>query len=249
MRVVSAAAMAACLFVFPPAAHAGQAAQTPAPAPQDAAPASEPQGAAPASEPRRAAPPPAPQGAVPAPAPQGDASAPAPQGAAPAGAQTPQGPQTVAAPPARAFTAHAGLLFNTVKADKTADFEKVIAAVQAALEKSTDPTIQAQARGWRVFKAAEAGPNNTVLYVFVLDPAVPGADYGFGHILGNAYTDPAELQMIWKLYTDSVTTGGTLLNLTPVDATAAPEATAPAPFAPPDAQPKMLPPDADPNRR
>ena len=154
------------------------------------------------------------------------------------------------APPARAFTANAGLLFNTVKPERTADFEKVIGYLQTALAKSSDPTIQAQARGWRVFKASEPGPNNTVLYVFVLDPAVPGADYGLGHILGQAYTDPGELQEIWRLYTNSVTSGGTLLNLVPVGAAVAPEPTTPAPFALPEEQPKMLPPpDADPNRR
>ncbi|HVZ23182.1 MAG TPA: hypothetical protein VG871_19045 [Vicinamibacterales bacterium] len=185
----------------------------------------------------------------------------------PAPATTSPAPQTTAAPqkttapapgalpPARAFTANAGLIFNTVKPDREADFEQVITDLRSALEQSTDPTVQAQARGWRIYKAAEPGPNNTILYVFVIDPAVPGADYGLGHIFGQAYTDPAQLQAVWKLYTESVTGGGTLLNLgppvppapaTPTTPAASPAAT---PFAIPDTQPKMLPPDADPNRR
>ena len=215
MRLLSAAAIAATLFLAPSAAGAAQ----------DATPAQTP----------------------PAQTPAAPAQAPAPSTQTQP-AQKPSGPVAPAATPARAFTGRAGLLFNTVKADKTADFEKVIGYLQAALAKATDPTVQAQARGWRAFKVSEPGPNSTVLYVFVLDPAVPSADYGLGHILGQAYTDPAQLQEIWKLYTDSVTTGGTLLNLTPVGAAVAPEASAPAPFAQPD-EPKMLPPDADPNRR
>lgn len=221
MRVVVAAALGAALFFMPSSARA-QDTPTQQPAVQQPAPAATTSPAQAPAQPSTATP-------------------------SPSGASAAKGASS--APPARAFTANAGLLFNTVKPERTADFEKVIDYLQAALAKSNDPTIQAQARGWRVFKASEPGPNNTVLYVFVIDPAVPGADYGLGHILGEAYTDPAELQEIWRLYTNSVTSGGTLLNLVPVGAAAAPEATAPAPFTPPDEQPKVQPQDADPNRR
>jgi hypothetical protein len=224
MRVVFAAAIAAALFLMPSIVDAQDATAGPQTSPQQPAPA---------------------QSTSPAP----QAPAAPPSTASPAQAGAPAATGASGAPPARAFTANAGLLFNTVKPERTDDFEKVIGYLQAALAKSTDPTIQAQARGWRVYRASEPGPNNTVLYVFVLDPAVPGADYGLGHILGQAYTDSGELQEIWRLYTNSVTSGGTLLNLVPVGAAAAPEATTPAPFALPDEQPKMLPPDADPNRR
>ena len=131
-------------------------------------------------------------------------------------------PQAVAPAPtaiaARVFTAPVGLLFNTVRPDKTADFEKLVAAVRAALEASTDPAIQSLAKGLRFYKASEPGPGNSVLYVFIADPAVPGEDYGLGRILsqGSTDTDAAALQETWKLYTSSVTGGGSLLNLTPV---------------------------------
>jgi hypothetical protein len=69
-----------------------------------------------------------------------------------------------------------------------------------------------------VYKASESGPNGAVVYVFLLDPTVPGADYGLGRILAEAYPDQAKLQEIWKLYTDSVASGGSLLSLTPVKA-------------------------------
>src|SRR6185295_1719359 len=92
-----------------------------------------------------------------------------------------------------------------------------------ALKKSTDPAVQAQAKGWRVFKATEPGPNMTVTYVFVIDPAIPGADYGLGRILSDAYPD--RIQEIWKLYTGALAGGGSLLNLSPVEAPPATPAT------------------------
>jgi hypothetical protein len=133
------------------------------------------------------------------------------QPGAPAGAPAPAG-----SAPARTFSAPAGLLFNTVRPERVDDFEKVLGYLQAAMEKSADARVREQARGWRLFKAAEPGPNGTVLYVFLIDPAVPGADYGLGPILAEAYPDAAQLQEIWKLYTGAVTGGGSLLNLTPV---------------------------------
>ncbi len=167
-----------------------------------------------------------------------------------AAAQAPQAPASAppAAPgstPSRTFTAPVGLLFNTVRPERVADFEKVIGYLQAALAKSADAKDRAQLQGWRVFKAAEPGPGGTVLYVFVIDPTVPEADYGLGRILAEAYTDTALLQEIWKLYTGAVTSGGTLLNLSALK----PGAVSPvAPAATPPAE-RPLPPDADPNRR
>jgi hypothetical protein len=110
-----------------------------------------------------------------------------------------------------------GLIFNEVRPDRVADFEKVIGALRMALSTSASATVRAQAQGWRVMKALEQGPNGSIVYVFVLDPTVAGADYGLGRILAEAFPDPAKLQEIWKLYTDSVASGGSLLNLTPVE--------------------------------
>ena len=143
---------------------------------------------------------------------QQEPPAPPPQ-TTPGAAQAPAAPAPAVA---RTFSAGTGLLFNTVRADRVVDFEMVVGYLQAALEKSTDPTVRAQARGWRVFKATEPGPNATVLYVFLLDPAVGGADYGLGRILSDAYPD--QIQDIWKLYTGALSGGGSLLNLTPVQA-------------------------------
>ena len=115
---------------------------------------------------------------------------------------------------ARTFTAPTGIIFSAVRPDRVVDFEMVIGYLEAALEKSTNSEVRVQAPGWRVFKATEPGPNNTVLYVFLIDPTVPGADYGLGRILSEMYPD--QIQDIWKLYTGALAGGGSLLNLTPV---------------------------------
>jgi hypothetical protein len=161
-------------------------------------------------------------------------------------AQSPAGQTPPAATQARTFTAPAGLLFNTVRQDRVADFEKVIGYLEEALQKSTDATVRAQAKGWRVFKTAEPGPGGTVLFVFVIDPAVPSADYGLGRILADAFPDTAQLQEIWKLYTGAVTSGGTLLNLMPVKPGETANPGTPSAGTPTE---RPLPPDADPNRR
>ena len=119
----------------------------------------------------------------------------------------------------RTFTAPAGIILNAVRPERVADFEKLIGYLQAALATSSDATVRAQAEGWRVLKASEPGPNGVALYVFLFDPTVAGADYGLGRILAAAYPDQTKLQEIWKLYTDSLATGGSLLNLTPVKVT------------------------------
>ena len=161
-------------------------------------------------------------------------------------------PSSTAPGPPRTFTAPAGLLFNTVRPERVADFEKAMAYVQEALAKSTDPRVQEQARGWHMFKATEPGPNNTVLYVFELNPTVVGADYGLGRILADAFPDQAQLQEIWRLYTGSVTSGGSLLNLTPLTPSLKPlegprndSDTPPAPQTPPIGASPNVPPPQD----
>jgi len=154
------------------------------------------------------------QPAVPAPVPgapgQPVAGQPVP-GAKPTG--PPPAPSSTAA---RTFAAPVGLLFNTVRADKTMDFERLVSSVRKTLESSTDPALQAMAKGWHFYKATEPGPGNSVLYVFLMDPAVPGEDYGLGRVLSSGSRDTAALQEVWKLYTNSVTAGGSLLNLSPI---------------------------------
>src|SRR5262245_66376572 len=87
------------------------------------------------------------------------------QAPAPASQQPPAAPQTqpatTPAPPAassaRIFTAPTGMIINPVRAERVADFEKLIGYLQSALATSSDATVRAQAEGWRVLKATETG--------------------------------------------------------------------------------------------
>jgi len=159
---------------------------------------------------------PTPQGAV-----QPQQTSPLP-GATPATPTAPPAPapppgQSVVSPPplGRVFASEQGLIFNAIRPDKVMDFETVIARLRAALANSKDPVRNQQGWGWKVYKAAEPGPNGSVLYVFVMDPVVKGADYGVAKILAEAY--PTEIVDLYRMYTTSFATAGqTLINLQPV---------------------------------
>jgi hypothetical protein len=138
------------------------------------------------------------------------------------GAQPPtqSGPPTVttAAPDAsaRVFGAAAGVILNAVRPDSTDDFEMVLGRLADALATSPNPVRRQQSEGWRVFRASEAGPNASVLYLFVVDPVVLGADYGVARILAEAFPD--EAGSLYALYSGAFVGGQTLLNLESVGA-------------------------------
>jgi hypothetical protein len=120
--------------------------------------------------------------------------------------------QQAAAPPAkRVFGSDAGLVLNFIKADKTADFEAVMAKLKEALNKSDKPERKQQAASWKVFKSPEPAAGGNVLYVFVIDPAVKDADYTVSTILAEAF--PQEVQAIFKQYSDSYASGQNFVNL------------------------------------
>lgn len=102
--------------------------------------------------------------------------------------------------PQRTFTSDAGMFFNQIKPDKTADFEMIMGRVKEALAKSTDPVRKQQAQSWKMFKSVEAGPGGNVLYLWVMDPAVKGADYTITKILAEAF--PSEVQELYKKLVD-----------------------------------------------
>jgi hypothetical protein len=142
------------------------------------------------------------------------AQTPPPSQPTPAPSQpTPAQPAQPAAQPAgRVFGSDAGVIFNQVKPDKVADFEAAMAKIKEALAKATDPVRKQQAASWKVFKAQEPGPNGNVFYLFVIDPAVKNADYSIGKILSEGLP-AAEVQDVWKKYTDSLAAGQNVLNL------------------------------------
>jgi hypothetical protein len=123
-------------------------------------------------------------------------------------------PSYAQAPAGRQFNLGAAMVLNYVKPDKTADFEKIVGQIKDALNKSSKPERKQQAASWKVFKAAEPGPSNSVLYVFVMDPAVKDVDYTIGAILQEGFPD--EIGAIYKSFTECYSTGQIPVNLAPV---------------------------------
>jgi len=116
-----------------------------------------------------------------------------------------------AAPTARLFASDAGMVLNFIKPDKTADFEAVIVKLKEALQKSEKPDRKQQAASWKVFKSPDPAAGGNVLYVFMIDPAVKGADYTVSTILAEAF--PTEVQTLYKQYAEAYASGQNFVNL------------------------------------
>jgi len=121
--------------------------------------------------------------------------------------------QTQAAPAPRVFGSDGGLVLNFIKPDKTSDFEAVIGKLKEALQKSEKPERKQQAASWKVFKSPDPAANGNVLYVFVIDPSVKGADYTVSTILAEGF--PADqVNELYKQYAGAYATGQNFVNLT-----------------------------------
>ena len=179
--------------------------------------------------------------------PQPPASVPA--GGAPADPKPPEGQppaETKTVTPTLAtnlkFTTPAGMLLAAIKPDKAADYEALLASFVDALKKSDDPLQKQMAEGLRVYKATEPAPGGTnTLYLLLLDPVVPEANYSWQALMERVYAAaPDQAKVIFEKAT--TVHGGPMnkLSLTPVSLTpvpapaegAAPAAPAAVPAAP-----------------
>jgi hypothetical protein len=137
------------------------------------------------------------------------------QAAAPA---QPEQAQAPAAPPALTFGTPAGLLFHQIKGDRTADFEWVVERLKEALLKSDNPVHKQQAAGLKVFKNPDALPQTgNIMYVMVVSPVVPDADYSMTTLLNLVYKAfPDQQQEIFKRVSGAFGGGTNRVNLQPV---------------------------------
>ena len=127
------------------------------------------------------------------------------------GAPAQPAPAAQAAPTARTFASDAGMVLNFIKPDKTADFEAVVAKLKEALQKSPKPERKQQAATWKVFKSPDPAAGGNVLYVFMIDPSVKGADYTVSTILAEAF--PQEVQALYKQYAEAYASGQNFVNM------------------------------------
>jgi hypothetical protein len=103
--------------------------------------------------------------------------------------------RSAAASPDYLFAAGTALLLFYVRPDRVSDFEAVTARISQALAASADPVRRQQAGGWRMFRSSEAA-RDAVVFVFLLDPVVPGADYDPVRILSEGL--PNEVQPLYE---------------------------------------------------
>ena len=126
-------------------------------------------------------------------------------------AQAPAQQAPAAVSQQRLFPNDGGMVLIFIKPDKTADFEMVMGKLKEAMAKSEKPERKQQAAGWKVFKSPDPAGANT-LYVFVIDPALKGADYQVSNIIAEAFP-AAEANDILKKYADAFAQGMNIVNL------------------------------------
>lgn len=110
-------------------------------------------------------------------------------------AQQPAAPEQPTEP-AIGFTTDSGMMFNMIKAGSVADFEMVLGKLKEALQKSENPQRKLQAAAWRIYKSTDPSPDGSVMYVFLFDQAVKGADYDPVKILSEAF--PTEVNALYE---------------------------------------------------
>jgi hypothetical protein len=86
-----------------------------------------------------------------------------------------------------------------INADKTGDYEKILARVKEVLSKSSAPEAKQQLAGWKVMKMAKPMPDGKIIYTHVITP-VPGADYNILQVLYTTITDPTEQKALYDQY-------------------------------------------------
>ena len=112
---------------------------------------------------------------------------------------------------ARTFSGGTAMMLNYIKPEATDDFEAVMTKLGEALQASDNSERGQQAAGWKIYRAQEAGPNNSVLYVWFIDPVVRDADYAVSQILNEAF--PTEVQGLYETFSTSFAGGQSMVNL------------------------------------
>lgn len=112
------------------------------------------------------------------------------------------------AQPSVTFSGSAALMFHFIKPSATADYEGSIQKLKDALAQSenTETDRQAQARGWKVYRAgADFTGQGAIPYVWAIDPVMQGANYAASTIMNEVF--PADIEQLFNAYNDSFTEG------------------------------------------
>ncbi|HJU44911.1 MAG TPA: hypothetical protein VJ691_18940 [Vicinamibacterales bacterium] len=115
-------------------------------------------------------------------------------------------------PAALSIDSGAAMITIAIRPDRAAAFDGVLVKLKSALLRTKHPQRRAQAAGWQTFRSEETIQGN-LTYVMRLDPAVPGADYEWDHIIAEEF--PADAGEVTRVLADAVVTR-TVLPLSPI---------------------------------
>ena len=115
--------------------------------------------------------------------------------------------------PSVSFSGDAGLILSVVNPANANAFENAMRAFKETLMSSSDAQRQQMGAGFKLFRAAEAGPNNFALYYQLVDPNVSGGNYSLITVLAEEYGggppgNGDEVRALYAGYTEALTGGG-----------------------------------------
>ena len=133
-------------------------------------------------------------------------------GSAPPQPAPPPASEPVLADPARLTfpSGTSGLVLVLVKADRTPDYEALIAGLASAMAAGS-PEVRARAGGWKVFKAQETDAKGNAVYVHWIAAPVPDADYRPSVVLDELMATLPEAELV--KYRDALAAAPTRLSL------------------------------------
>ena len=108
------------------------------------------------------------------------------------------------APQKTTFTGDMVIWAFNINADKAADYEAVIAKLKDSLAKSEKPEAKQQLAGWKVMKNATPQPDGSLVYIHIISPVVPEADYSITNIVYDVVKDPGEQKTFYDQYRGAV---------------------------------------------
>ena len=114
--------------------------------------------------------------------------------------------QKPAAPQKTTYTGDAVMIAYAINPGKEADYEQVLAKLKAGLEKSARPEAKQQLAGWKVIKNDAKQADGSSVYVHIISPIVPDADYSITNIVYETATDD-EKRAFYDLYKGALMKG------------------------------------------
>ena len=129
------------------------------------------------------------------------------------------GSASAAQAPTRAFSGQVGIIVNFVNSANTADYEGVMRAFSESLTSSDSAQRKQMGAGFKLYRAAETGPNNSVIYYSIFNPAISGAEYEPITVLSDDHLSGPpgngdEVRALYSDYTEALLDNGTQVNLT-----------------------------------